>query len=290
MTSRKPSPSRTFNPIHFEDLDPHRFEDLIREIAYDFRTWQVIEATGRGGADAGIDIRAYERLVPEIVEFDDAGEDVERHPMEGNRWIIQVKRERKIGPSDIGKIIAGVDADSPPYGYVLAAPTNFSKKSYDVFREHLRKKGVMEFYLWGKAELEDMLHFPKHDRLLFAYFGVSLATRRRTRTTEIRSFVNTKNKLHKLLGEPQREFHKNILLRDAADTNYPNKKPISDFDKRPLWIECVAFRHHVSGLWVRRVEHYAYVDYEKREWDFSDKVDLLARRFELDEEERIAFA
>lgn len=30
--------------IHFEDLDPHRFEDLVRELIYDFRDWQTIEA------------------------------------------------------------------------------------------------------------------------------------------------------------------------------------------------------------------------------------------------------
>ena len=39
--------TRTYGPIHFEDLDPHRFEDLIRELIYDYRDWQTIEATGR---------------------------------------------------------------------------------------------------------------------------------------------------------------------------------------------------------------------------------------------------
>ena len=53
--------TRTLGPIHFEDLDPRRFEDLVRELAYDFRDWQSIEATGRGGNDDGFDIRAYER-------------------------------------------------------------------------------------------------------------------------------------------------------------------------------------------------------------------------------------
>jgi len=54
--------SKTLGPIHFEDLDPRRFEDLVRELAYDFRDWQSIEATGRGGSDDGFDIRAYERV------------------------------------------------------------------------------------------------------------------------------------------------------------------------------------------------------------------------------------
>jgi hypothetical protein len=56
--------TRTYGPIHFEDLEPRRFEDLVRELIYDYKDWQSIEATGRTGSDEGIDIRAYER-VPE---------------------------------------------------------------------------------------------------------------------------------------------------------------------------------------------------------------------------------
>ncbi len=37
-------PSRTYGPIHFEDLDPHRFEDLIRELIYDYNSKQLGEA------------------------------------------------------------------------------------------------------------------------------------------------------------------------------------------------------------------------------------------------------
>lgn len=76
--------SKTLGPIHFEDLDPHRFEDLVRELAYDFKDWQSIEATGRGGSDDGFDIRAYERTDSVAVESDDDSptEDM-LHPMEG---------------------------------------------------------------------------------------------------------------------------------------------------------------------------------------------------------------
>jgi hypothetical protein len=28
--------TKTLGPLHFEDLDPHRFEDLIRELISDF--------------------------------------------------------------------------------------------------------------------------------------------------------------------------------------------------------------------------------------------------------------
>jgi hypothetical protein len=153
MARSKPIVTRTFAPIHFEDLDPHRFEDLIRELIYDFRDWQSIEATGRSGGDDGFDIRAFEKIPPEV-QPDDQEEPVEvQHPMDGPRWMIQGKREKTLTPSDVKKILDDVDADDPPYGYILAASAVFSKKSYDVFRDELRNKGVMEFYLWGRPEL-----------------------------------------------------------------------------------------------------------------------------------------
>jgi hypothetical protein len=37
----KPHITRTFASIHFEDLEPHRFEDLIRQLIYDYKDWQV---------------------------------------------------------------------------------------------------------------------------------------------------------------------------------------------------------------------------------------------------------
>lgn len=52
--------SKTLNPLHFEDLEPHRFEDLVRQLAYDFKNWRSLEPTGRLGADDGYDARGFE--------------------------------------------------------------------------------------------------------------------------------------------------------------------------------------------------------------------------------------
>ncbi|MFZ0580981.1 MAG: hypothetical protein WAN72_00330 [Candidatus Acidiferrales bacterium] len=56
----KPTTTRTLNPLPFGDLETHRFEDLIRELAYNLRRSKSLEATGRSGSDAGADIRAVE--------------------------------------------------------------------------------------------------------------------------------------------------------------------------------------------------------------------------------------
>src|SRR5437879_3205452 len=132
MAAHKPTLTRTFAPIHFEDLDPHRFEDLVRELIYDFRDWQSIEATGRSGDDAGFDIRAFEKLPPLVAEADEDEPVVTRHPMEGPRWMVQGKHEKTLTPSDVKKILADVDGSDPPYGSILAASAVFSRKSFRI--------------------------------------------------------------------------------------------------------------------------------------------------------------
>lgn len=267
----KPHITRTLGPVHFEDLDPHRFEDLVRQLTYDFKQWQSIESTGRGGTDDGFDVRAYEVLLPSAMPVDEDTEEDAPHPMEGNLWMIQCKREKELGPKRVKTIVSdAVNADSPPYGYILVAPAHFSKAAHDGFREELRSRGVMEFYLWGAGELEDMLYQPKNDHILFAFFGISLASRRRSRTTEIRAGVNVKNKLRRVLGD--NPSHQSVLLRDLQDVHYPYEDEYKDFDKWPRWKEYSAVEFHPLGLIVSVARHYAYIDKPKNEWDFTKAV------------------
>ncbi len=103
----------------------------------------------------------------------------------------------------------------------------------------------MEFYLWGKAELEDMLYLPKNDRIFFTFFGVSLVSKRRSRATEIRQVVNNKNKLYRILGE--HVSHQSVLLRDSKDAKYPYKEEYADFKDRPRWREYIVSEYHPLG-------------------------------------------
>jgi hypothetical protein len=270
--------SKTLGPIHFEDLDPHRFEDLVRELAYDFKDWQSIEATGRSGADDGIDIRAYEQVTTSPTEHDDGdSDDVTTHPMEGNVWFFQCKREKAIGPTKVATIVSdGVNSESPPYGYIIAAPANFSKASYDKFREELRERGVMEFYLWGRAELEDMLHLPKNDHILFTFFGISLVSRRKSRATEIRAAVSAKNKLLKHFGfDPA---HEPVLLRDTKDDQYPYEKGYKDFNERPRWSVYPVIEIHPMGIIVEVAKHFAFYGSDENEYDYTDALNLVHRQ------------
>jgi hypothetical protein len=291
-TKTKNTPSKTLNPLHFEDLEPHRFEDLVRQLIYDYRDWQSIEATGRAGGDDGFDIRAWEK-VEEVTNQDDENEDnIGQHPMDGNLWMIQCKREKVIGPTKVSTIVNdGVENENPPYGYILVAPVNFSKKSYDVFRETLRSKGVIEFYLWGKAELEDMLSLPKNDRILFTFFGISFVVRRRSKSSEVKFQINNKNKLLRILNEGQhtQDMYKTILIRDVNDENYPWKERYKDFDEKPRWVKHLAFGFHPRGLLIHIRKFFAYIDINKKVFDFTEKIDIVYRETNLNEHDPQVF-
>ncbi|MEK7447394.1 MAG: hypothetical protein AAB632_01145 [Patescibacteria group bacterium] len=268
----KGKPTKTTNPIHFEDLDPHRFEDLVRRLIYDFNDWQNIEPTGRGGADDGYDARGWERIAQENEEED--GENIEsKTPMDGNLWMIQCKRLKNIGPKKIKEIISEIPPKEKPYGYILAASVNFSKKSYDIFREEIRKRGVMEFYLWGKTEIEDMVYMPKNDQILFTFFGTSLAVRRRSLTSEVKSSIIMKNRMMRIMGE-NHSVHGSVLVRDIKDREYPYTGEYEEKGQKPRWEEYQASQQHPLGLIVHIRKFYAYIDEEKKTFDFSEYVDL----------------
>src|SRR5882724_9729284 len=99
------TPTRTFNPLPFTDLEPKRFEDLVRQLVYDFRPWRRLEATGRSGSDDGFDARALE-----IVQASDATAAADQGELDDETaangaadrlWLIQSKRERTISPAKL---------------------------------------------------------------------------------------------------------------------------------------------------------------------------------------------
>ena len=268
-----PPATRTLGPLHFEDLEPHRFEDLVRQLIYDFKPWRQLEATGRAGSDESFDIRGWEIIraepEPEPLERDD--DDQETPPLETESdcvWLIQCKRERSIGPTKlIGYLDAIPEVQRPQlYGLIVVAACDFSKQARDRFRAKVREFGVAEAYLWGKGEIEDMLFQPKNDHLLFAYFGISLQVRRRTLKTEVRVKLATKRTALKHLNP-----HEPVLIRDAADERYPylDEKGV-DRLARGRW-KVMAFHDCKSdGLHIAYRRHFAYLDDDGEHWDYAE--------------------
>jgi hypothetical protein len=144
----------------------------------------------------------------------------------------------------------------------------------------------MEFYLWGKSELEDMLFLPKNDSILFAFFGLSLITRKRLRATEIKFSINNKNKLLRILGDGDaaQTLSKTFLARDFKDVHYPWKNDYKDFDKAPRWKEYTAVGFHPLGLIADVAQYFAFVDRRKKTWDYVSSENLIRRQTEDDED------
>ena len=270
--------TKTLNPLHFEDLEPHRFEDLVRQLAYDFRSWRSLEALGRSGSDDGIDIFGQE-IVGTRQEMSDseegAAEAEEAGPTTDVRpWVIQCKRERSIGPTKARGIVEDFfqsHGGIKPYGYILSAACDFSKNTRDKARDQLAKHDVQEIHFWGKGELEDMLLQPKNDHLLFVYFGISLQIRRRSMRTELRSRLTLKRKLVKELGRLNGFTHKAVLIRDPNDEEYPFIYEPDLFVKNPKWRYWEFHGHeppdHVAFITKKL---FAYMDWETGEWDILE--------------------
>ena len=123
-------------------LEPHRFEDLVRQLIYDFREWRYLEPTGRGGADDGYDARGVEKAIGDVERISDDEEEnaTEEGLGDGRIWLIQCKREKTITPKKLEQYLDELpDATKEGiYGLIFAAACDFSKASHDLFREKTR--------------------------------------------------------------------------------------------------------------------------------------------------------
>lgn len=277
----KPTPTRTLNPLPFGDLEPHRFEDLVRQLAYDLRRWTSLEATGRGGSDSGMDIRGVE-LVP--VDGEKWGDDQELEEGFLERlWIFQCKREKSLAPKRIRKIVEEslTSAQTPPHGFILAAACDISKEGRDAFREEMVARGVEEFAVWAKSELEDLLFQPKNDRLLFAYFGIALQPKRRNLSTVLRADITKKKQLTALIADEEQRDGKLVLLRDPSDDRYPYEPKGGGPPAR--WLLCRTLTTRKPGhLIVLQREHLAAISEDGKTWDAILDFDTMLYRAEND--------
>jgi hypothetical protein len=255
--------SRTMGPLHFEDLEPKRFEDLARQLVYDFKPWRRLEATGRAGSDDGFDARGYE-IVDQPTEPDDDDAEPSVLGAEDRLWLVQCKRERTITPKKLVDYLDDVKLAEGErlHGMVFVAACDFSKTSHDRFRDKCKDLGVQEWHLWGKAELEDRLMQPENDGLLFAYFGVSLTIRRRSQKTELRARLVMKRKANRLL---EAKGVSSVMLRAPDAASYPFEP--DDFARNPLWAIRPYRGFTYDGLNICLRSYMAYLSDDGAQWD-----------------------
>ena len=271
--------TRTFGPLHFEDLEPKRFEDLARQLIYDYKPWRRLEATGRAGSDDGFDARGYEMRAREargvVAAPAEPGDGEEAYAeeealVEGHDdrlWLVQCKREKAIGPK---KLVAYLDEivlteAEKLHGIVFTAACDFSKKARDQFATKCRALGAEEWHLWGKAELEDRLFRPENDHLLFAYFGISLTIRRRSQRADLRAKLVMKRKAARLLKKYE---NSHLLLRPLETPTYPDPRDVRDLEtgEPPWFVRQYRGLSHEGLLFCVR-KYFAYLHDDGTQWD-----------------------
>lgn len=270
--------TRTIGPLHFEDLDPKRFEDLVRQLVYEFKPWRRLEATGRSGSDDGFDARGYEIVAMETHPSDLAEEgqaaqeqSILDEGIDDRLWLIQCKRERAIGPKALLKYLDDtvLKSDEKLHGLVFTAACDFSKKARDEFATKCREMEIEDWHLWGKAELEDRLFRPENDHLLFAYFGVSLTIRRRSQLADLRARLVMKRKAHRMLKD---QSQVSLLLRSPDATKYPCTGDLADFKKNPQWMVRPYWGMSHDGLKFCVKRYFAYLSDDGKSWDAAMAV------------------
>jgi hypothetical protein len=74
-----------------------------------------------------------------------------------------------------------------------------------------------------------------------------------------------------------------VLIRDVNDDHYPFEDKYPDFDKNPRWKRFEARLIHAHGLVVRHRHWYAYMDLDKKEFDFTEQVSLVSPTIGIDD-------
>lgn len=151
--------SKTINQLHFEDLDPVRFEELIFSMVYRMKQWNKIDHFGKMGRDGGVDIRAIEMSEDNINVV----------------YYFQCKRYSRIRQSDLKTIIDDYNNGNyhVPDVYVLVLSCSLTRDNIEYFEKYALEQGFNSAIIWSKSVIEAMLYSNYQD-LLLAYFGVGV--------------------------------------------------------------------------------------------------------------------
>lgn len=282
-----PIAQRTVNPLHFEDLEPHRFEDLIRQLAYNWRSWRYLDATGNAGNDDGVDVRGieYYRTGRVPVSSDDesgpdpndSGNDVDPND-DAREWLISCKRYQRLGPTEARAVVRETltEPEHAPYGYVLAVACDLSADAMAAVREEAISLGVEEAHIWSRPHLEDLLFRPDYEDLLFVYFGLSIRTRRNSRLAQIRAESSIRRALKSSLNLSQLSGAINqavITVRDIEDQSYPYVDEVQGFIEMdcPPWHLAQIAEFSPIGITLKRFSYNGLIAPDGT-WDYDEKT------------------
>lgn len=271
--------TRTINQLHFEDLDPIRFEELILSMVYRMRRWDKLDHFGKKGSDDGIDIRAVELL----------------ENGKSNTYYFQCKRYGKVTNATLKKIVDDYLEKNTfiPQFYVLVVSCTLTKKQIEYFESYCKENGFETVIVWTKSVIEAKLYSDYQD-LLFAYFGINLVSQRKSLTQSIRRNIALKKRMkedflrqsgfrnasiEERLKKPWLKFNcSEVLIRSIYDKAYPEENTLLNNDFTGYYkAEIYDFYH--NGLMVRAYPYVKDIKYKLEDEETSEIVELRAEVF-----------
>ena len=258
--------TKTTNPIHFEDLEPLRFEDLAFNLLYRQSKWHSINHLGRSGSDGGIDI--------EGTEIDSK--------TELKSWIVQCKRYKSFSPGEAETIIKELKIKYPANNnFLLIISCPLSKTGHDRLKELRKNLGIEELQIWTNSNLEAELYH-NHPDLLNIYFGISIGTSFNLRVELIEKRKEFRNDLKKALlkkFDPSKpligshRFHdKKLIVRSVMDDDHET------YQDNFGWYSYFGVQPHYIGdfgITVNLEFDYGYLDENQK----RDELNIMLQSF-----------
>lgn len=243
--------TRTFNRLHFPDLDPFRFEDLCLHLVARLHHWKEINHFGRKGSDDGVDIFAIKKE-----------SEVEQ------TWFIQCKRFRTITKADLKNIVDKISANQPlPDKLLVIVACDVSKSMFRFLKDYALNKGITETEVWTASTLEAKL-YEGHKDLLFVYFGLKIENKTKENIARIKHSLRIEKRVfkklidHKRIKETRdfkfflynpwaRFISHEVYIRSVNDTTYPIAEETPSGNISP-WFRTFFYNTYHNGieLWL----------------------------------------
>lgn len=240
------NPSSTTNPIHFEDLDPRRFECLCFDILNRLYKWKRLDHTGAHGCDGGVDIFGI--------------------TVDGVSCYCQVKRYKSIDSKEISEIFKKITENNSIDSkscIILFVACNPSLKGLKTFYSEAVEMGFEEARLIGATSLESELYINRD--LLEKYFGVNKRGKSKSRESLIKDNLRKKRIAEKkLLIKPSNNFRPKTFSDYFVDSEMillsAKASMVSDRynTDEASWIKAYPYRMQETGIdfimpWYTRI-------------------------------------
>lgn len=147
------NPTATINRLHFEDLEPRRFEELGYNLLARLYNWKRLDHTGVSGNDGGIDIYGI--------------------TADGSHCYCQVKRYQKLVQSNIRDIFDAISENNKLHEnsrFILICACDLNAPILDAIYSRGKEAGFQSIDIFSRTRLESLL-YNDHRPLLKRFFG-----------------------------------------------------------------------------------------------------------------------